>query len=476
MAISKFSQNLTFQKLDYIEQLVDEDKFNTRISRVNFVFPSNQNQYCLFVFADCQTCSDFEYLQEMGDKISGEKINEFPIEDTVAITPLECSKYYNFEQNGCIETIPNGFYCNSTEKKTIDKCHGNCVTCNSGPTLTNNNCETCIENKYFDLGNCVSESECINGYFIEDSINKCKCQTNITCKFCSIESKAVNLCITCNTGYYPKKNDFNNKDGFINCYNESTISDDYYLNINNNQYEPCHQNCLKCYGEGSDSDNKCIICKSGFSLIKNKNNIENCYSNCTYYYYFDGNNNYQCTSNFNCPEGYKLIDGKGKCIDNCINDNIYNYKYEYNNTCYEICPNDTDGSSTNSYLCELNCKKNNKYFNYEKTECISNIPDGYYCDNIEINTIGKCHNNCKKCTQGPSEDNNNCDICKDEDTIYFDLGNCTSNCINGFFINDSSVKTCKCTNNKKCYYCSKESIELGLCDQCNEGYFKKKND
>ena len=36
-----------------------------------------------------------------------------------------------------------------------------------------------------------------------------------------------------------------------------------------------------------------------------------------------------------CPEKYnKLIINKGKCIDECLKDNIY--IFEYNNICYEI--------------------------------------------------------------------------------------------------------------------------------------------
>jgi hypothetical protein len=35
----------------------------------------------------------------------------------------------------------------------------------------------------------------------------------------------------------------------------------------------------------------------------------------------------------------KFISNKTKCIDDCNNDDIY--KYEYNNNCYEECPNDT---------------------------------------------------------------------------------------------------------------------------------------
>ena len=444
------------------------------LARINIILPSAQTKYNVFLSAKNYNniCNTYQLEVNININIT----NEYPI-NTQSPSILICDNYYNYDKTGCIDVIEDGYYCNDTSNKTIDKCHDNCKTCNGGPSENNNNCTTCPTDIYFDLGNCISG--CINGYFIDNGINKCKCSTNITCEFCSEESKSHNLCVTCNEDYYPKMNDANNIDNdigiFINCYNDLTISDNYYLNSISRQYEPCHSNCIKCSGGGTDRDNNCTICKEGYSLIKNKENIINCYSFCNYYYYFDDDNIYHCTDNSICPPGFKLIDGKRKCIDSCINDDIYNYNFEYNNICYETCPEDTNISNSNTNLCELNCKKNNKFFNYERTECIPEVPEGFYCSNSDINTIEKCHSNCKTCDKGPTEFNNNCETCKDEITIFFDLGNCTDNCVNGDFVEDS-VKKCKCTSNKKCYYCSEESKNLDLCVSCNEGYYKMKDD
>ena len=48
-----------------------------------------------------------------------------------------------------------------------------------------------------------------------------------------------------------------------------------------------------------------------------------------------------------------LMKGKRKCVNNCLDDD--QYKYEYNNICYEICPNGTHNTNTskNNYLCKL---------------------------------------------------------------------------------------------------------------------------
>ena len=468
-----FGKSQCYKKCDYYYYY---NTTNHRVCTINNSCPENLTKIVNSTNRCVKECSDdennmYEYDNQCYSSCpSGtHKINE----ESYKCGKLSCDILYSYDRAECITEPPIGFYINSTEDKTIDKCHDNCKTCNGGPSDNNNNCTKCPDENtiYFDLGNCTSE--CINGFFTDNEINKCKCSTNKTCKFCSEESKSHNLCETCNEGYFPKKDDPNNIDTFINCYNNLTISDNYYLNIESGQYELCHSNCIKCSGHGDDTDNKCIICKEGYSLIKNKENIINCYSNCDYYYYFDDSNIYHCTDNFSCPSGYKLINEKKKCIDNCIYDDIYNY--EYNNICYEICPNDAYSTNNNTKLCELNCKKNNKYFNYEKTECIANIPEGYFCNNIDINTIEKCHNNCKTCNKGPTEFNNNCETCKNEVTIFFDLGNCTDNCENGYF-EEGTIKKCKCTSDKKCYYCSEESKILNLCVSCNEGYYKKKND
>ena len=75
----------------------------------------------------------------------------------------------------------------------------------------------------------------------------------------------------------------------------------------------------------------------------------NCYNECPYYYYFNELNQYLCTDNAICPENYiKLIPLNKKCIDECNKDRIY--KYDFNNTCYEQCPNGT--IETRDFICE----------------------------------------------------------------------------------------------------------------------------
>ena len=158
---------------------------------------------------------------------------------------LDCSNsYYNFDKTSCLNTIPEGYFCNDTTKKTIDKC-------------------------------------------------------NIKCHNCSLESNKNNLCISCNTyrKFYPILNDSLNNNSFINCYNETLEN----YTLDNNIYKPCYYSCINCSGYGNEKDNKCISCKYGYKFI-NFENDTNCYENCEYYYYFDSDHKYHCTRAEICPE------------------------------------------------------------------------------------------------------------------------------------------------------------------------------
>ena len=113
----------------------------------------------------------------------------------------------------------------------------------------------------------------------------------------------------------------------------------------------------------------------------------------------------------------KYIPDKNKCILNCTNDDTFNY--EYKNVCFISCPNGTH--QVNDYLCEEDLICHN-YYNYERTECLDEIPLGYYLNDTINKTLDKC--------------------------------------------------------NIKCSNCTKESMSEGLCISCNnvEGYYQKEND
>jgi len=233
-------------------------------------------------------------------------------------------------------------------------------------------------------------------------------------------------------------------------------------------YKPCYNICKNCIGIKDENDNKCLDCKLY------------CYEDCDYYYYFNESNEYFCTETNKCPEKYnKLITEKMKCIDNCSNDDIY--KYEYNNTCYESCPNGTHISNISNELCEENLYCYN-------TVCFKNIPEGYYLIDSILKTIGKCDDKCQNCNL-ESAQNNLCLSCNINNSYYPILNNdsindtfinCYNQSIKGYILDNLFYKPCynickncigiKDENDNKCLDC-----KLNCYKECNYYYYFNEN-
>ena len=109
--------------------------------------------------------------------------------------------------------------------------------------------------------------------------------------------------------------------------------------------------------------------------VSSKTYIGNYTNNCTHI----------CLLN---PQSKYIIE-KNECIDDCSNDN--NYSYEYNNTCYMSCPNGTHISPKKNHLCEDDLICDN-YYNYDKTKCLDEIPEGFYLNDSNHKTLDKCDN------------------------------------------------------------------------------------
>ena len=209
-------------------------------------------------------------------------------------------------------------------------------------------------------------------------INKC----NLKCLICDEDSIYLNLCIKCNKtakyfpsiviGYY----------NYFECYNEDTKPLNYFFNNLTKYYEPCYPNCKTCNYQGNDDINNCTSCKNNYIFRPDEINSTNCVNKCQYYYYIYFNN-YYCTINNQCPkEANLLIKNKGKCIDNCINDNEYQYQLNYE--CVKKCPENTFPDENN--ICKLKEKKCYLYsddsflninYNDLETNYINNLIERY---------------------------------------------------------------------------------------------------
>ena len=170
----------------------------------------------------------------------------------------------------------------------------------------------------------------------------------------------------------------------------------------------------------------------------------------------------------NCYNELKYLNSNNQCISLCAQ----NSTFEYNNTCYSICPIRTKISPYNNHSCvDIICEKN---FNYNQTSCLDYIPEGYFINDTFLNTIDKCHHDCKTCKKGGDLISSNCESCYYPKILNF--GNCVS-CSNGHFIDPKdNITKCICPYDTKCLLCNEIIyFNFKLCISCNNGYYPKIN-
>jgi len=374
---------------------------------------------------------------------SEEEIFKYPLKDRCYDI---CPKYYNYEHTACIDEIPEGFYLNDTEAKTIDKCDEKCSNCDQ-------------------------------------------------------KSAQLNLCISCNNldNYYKKENDELNKDGYINCYYQNTTFEGYYLNLNTKSYSPCFEKCKYCIELGIITNHKCTECYKDFTL-----NGTNCYEICDYHYYFDLNTIYHCTENKNCPPAFPYeIKQKKQCVKKCSDDDTYKYTHFDNNICYDECPVKTKISQNDPYFCEIKCEEKclkcdkksdqlnlciscNNIENYYIKENDESNKDGYincyyqnttfegYYLNLNTKSYSPCFEKCKYCSELGIITNHKCTECYQNFTL--NGTNCYEIC--DYYHYFDSNKIYHCTESRKCprkYFLIPEKNEcIDNCTHDDEYIFEHK--
>jgi surface protein len=138
----------------------------------------------------------------------------------------------------------------------------------------------------------------------------------------------------------------------------------YYLDVNDTKYKKCFYTCETCEIKGDYLSHNCLTCNSNFTFsinIKNNNYI-NCYKACNYYFYFDNNNNFYCTSNFSCPDEYPTLkEDKNECI-----------KYDIKNIIKDIIIPETNDT-----------KENVEYYN----NILENLETGFTSENYDTKNL-----------------------------------------------------------------------------------------
>ena len=346
--------------------------FNEIYRMENTIMDCSQNCYGYkrFTLPESKICCVYyEYNGTCYNKCPSRTRNE-NIDISNKCQEFSCNQYYyNYQQDGCLEneTIPDGYYKNDTELKTIDRCNKTCKTCDS-----KTNCLTCDEDyPYHFFGKCVKT--CEYGHYTDpdSGILKCKCIAE-ECGECTEESMEEGLCISCADNFYSKSDEIIYKVGFKRCYNDPSY---YYLDQKNKIYERCYPSCEKCYGEGNEEYHNCSICDTNytisFPITLDGYQSKNCYKNCTYYFYFD-ENKYKCTNTSKCPSNYKyLIPDLRQCIKSCEESSGY-YKI-LRESCYKKCPpGESKQREDNPNLCKVICPIDSPFEMVKTQTCVSN--------------------------------------------------------------------------------------------------------
>ena len=292
-------------------------------------------------------CPSFEFNGSCYDQCPGRTKAD---EGSKKCEIFNCTNFYNYTQDGCIDVVPDGFYVNDTNLNTIERCHENCITCDAGPTNITTNCLKCNDVvPYLYLGNCLEN--CDEGTYSEGGITKCKCFNNV-CKKCNRESLELGLCQECNDDYYQIENDLIVNSTYKKCYKDP---EGYFLNNTVRLYQKCYSSCKYCTGLGDKHNQLCTACNSDTSFgipMKNNHSILNCYPNCTLNYFFNETNDYQCYDKEGCPpEANYLINGTRECVKSCegTDNNL-----EFRHICYQDCPDESILDETRTY-CKPQC-------------------------------------------------------------------------------------------------------------------------
>ena len=182
-----------------------------------------------------------------------------------------------------------------------------------------------------------------------------KCIQMEKCKLCGKDSLLYDLCIECNNNknYFPITKSLSqyilsgNKK-YIDCFNEKTKPTNFYLNINENYYEPCYEKCATCEYGGDGNEHNCTSCENNYVFNPDFKDSKNCVQKCKYFYYYNKYGEYKCTPKYQCPEEYNIfIKEKKKCTNDCRKEDIY--KFYYNGECLKECKNYT--KDNNDFYC-----------------------------------------------------------------------------------------------------------------------------
>ena len=364
-----------------------------------------------------------------------------------------CDENINININDSyIEQIPYCYINNSRENETKIRilienntltsseinefnCFYTCLNCSDLGNISNHNCQICINGYYFkeddNIKNCYNNESIEDGYYLDLNDNLFK-KCNYRCLTCEIGGNNISSnCLKCDNNYYFHPDISNH------CINSSEFpTSNYYLDLNDNKYKLCHNSCLTCNGSNY---NNCLSCDNDNS-----------------YYFIENDNSNICYRNGTQGDGYYLD----------LNDNLFK-KCNYRCLTCEM-----RGNNTNSDCLKCN---DNYYFHPDiSNHCInsSELPTSNYYVDLNDNKYKLCHNSCLTCN---GSNYNNCLSCDNDNSYYFIENDNSNICYrngtqgDGYYLdlNDKLFKKC----NYRCLTCKMGGNNTNSnCLKCNNNY------
>ena len=258
-------------------------------------------------------------------------------------TCIENTYFQNTTSTNCIPKPETRYYIDVYNgHKTLFPCYPSCLTCDVGGDPDYHNCTSCISEYYFDdeePTNCVDDD-------LNCAIGCAKCYKNTTDPIYGVLS-ADKMCRRCShkMGYYPLEK-YSKDQFYVSCYPYNKSPLNYIYDETKKLHTLCYKTCKTCFKVGDNLNHSCLSCETNYIFIDEE--PFNCFPKCAHYYYYNKYKQYKCTEADECPLEYPfLIANKSKCVDNCYSDDEFNLMFK--NECFQKCP-----EGTSAYLYRYN--------------------------------------------------------------------------------------------------------------------------
>ena len=292
------------------------------------------------------------------------------------------------------------------------KCLPQCYSCTKTGNDQHHYCLGCAEGAYYEEKDDTAENE---GFGIPHNCKNC----DISCSSCfgpflsKIKPFPTTNCIKCDyeNGYYHYFYDNRTCISYVNqseweiVLNHSIYLDDSAGEENKDKWrwKPCHRNCKKCHGPGTEEDNQCDECKEDLHFYCNQtigHGIPgSCHADCInngFYLKINASDNMdKC-----CP---CLKDCK-VCQNDTICEECYSpfYKTPEWDRCNKTCNNCLayDDDLKECVFCKTRYEKignSPRYHYYKNRQCIYPLPNDYHVIDEVCNNITICDTSCFTC-------------------------------------------------------------------------------